>query len=122
MDRSVFRVPVAAVAAALVLALAACGSSNNGGGTTGGGTKTTSGKYASGLPVSGQKKGGTLKLLNVESTEHLDPGSAYFQIDYMVAYAVHRSLYYYKPDNSATQIPDLAAGPPQISSDGKTVT
>jgi peptide/nickel transport system substrate-binding protein len=122
MDRSVFRVPVAAVAAALVLALAACGSSNNGGGTTGGGTKTTSGKYASGLPVSGQKKGGTLKLVNVESTEHLDPGSAYFQIDYMVVFAVHRSLYYYKPDNATTAIPDLADGPPQISSDGKTVT
>jgi peptide/nickel transport system substrate-binding protein len=123
MVRSVFRVPVAAMAAALVLVLAACGSSNNGGGgTTAKSSSASSGKYNAAVPVSGQKKGGTIKVLSYESFDHLDPGTAYFQLDYPVLYAVHRSLYYYKPDDSTTPIPDLAEGAPQVSSDGRTVT
>jgi peptide/nickel transport system substrate-binding protein len=70
-----------------------------------------------------QQKGGTLNLVSNEGWEHLDPGQSYFQIDYVVVYATQRPLYSFKPDNGGSQaVPDLAAAPPQISKDGKTVT
>ena len=41
-------------------------------------------------------------VLNESSTsedfEHLDPGQAYFQLDYEIMYATQRSLYSYKPN------------------------
>ncbi len=123
MVRSTVRLIATLMAGALLLAVAACGSDDNGGGTTGGGTTTaSSGKYNAALPVDGQKKGGTIKFLSVESFQHLDPGTAYFQLDYMVDFAVHRSLYYYNPADSVKPIPDLAEGDPQVSSDGRTIT
>ena len=121
--------PLALVAA---LALAACGGSNSdkndGGGTTAkkGGSSSqapASGENAGGANVSasqGQQKGGTLKVVSAEGWQHLDPGQSYFQIDYLVMYAVHRPLYSFDPSSKLT--PDLAAGPAQISPDGKTVT
>src|SRR4051794_36148235 len=99
------------------LALAACGSSsddNSSGSNNGGGASIT--------PQSGQEKGGTLKVQSVEGFEHLDPGSSYFQLDYMVVYATQRPLYSFKPDDFKDAAADLAAGPPQISSDEKTIT
>lgn len=108
------------------VALGACGSNNSS--TSSAGSSTTSSgsgsstKYASGLPSSDQKKGGTLKVLSVESFQHLDPGTAYFQLDYSVVFATHRSLYYYNPGDSTKPVPDLADGEPQVSADGKTLT
>jgi peptide/nickel transport system substrate-binding protein len=114
---------VAAGAAVFV----ACGSSGNGGSTS-----TTSSKGASapgrikGLTNiaanQGQTKGGTLKIVSAEAWQHLDPGESYFQIDYLVEYAIHRPLYSFKPDNNQVLVPDLAEGQPEISADGKTVT
>jgi len=121
--------PLALVAA---LALAACGGSNSdnndGGGTTAkkGGSSSqapASGENAGGANVSasqGQQKGGTLKVVSAEGWQHLDPGQSYFQIDYLVMYAVHRPLYSFDPSSKLT--PDLAAAPAEISPDGKTVT
>jgi peptide/nickel transport system substrate-binding protein len=125
MVRSTVRLIATLMAGALLLAVAACGS--NGGGSSSSNKSSTSssasaGKYNAAVPVEGQKKGGTIKFLSVESFQHLDPGTAYFQLDYMVDFAVHRSLYYYNPDNSTKPSPDLAEGAPQVSSDGKTVT
>ena len=57
----------------------------------------------------GQQKGGTLKVVSAEGWQHLDPGQSYFQIDYLVMYAVHRPLYSFDPSSKLT--PDLAAGP-----------
>ena len=37
--------------------------------------------------LTGGKRGGTLKVLNNEDFEHLDPGQTYFSIDYEVMYA-----------------------------------
>jgi peptide/nickel transport system substrate-binding protein len=116
-----------------MLALAACGGSNssssNSGstgktgnsGSTGnsGGTSENGGAANVGISQ-GQKKGGTLNVVSAEGWEHLDPGQSYFQIDYLVVYATQRPLYSFTPNSKMT--PDLAAGPPQISSDGKTVT
>jgi peptide/nickel transport system substrate-binding protein len=120
--------PLALVAA---LALAACGGSNsdkNDGGTA----PKKSGSSGQQAPAAGtggaanvaasqgQKKGGTLNVVSAEGWQHLDPGESYFQIDYLVQYAVHRPLYSYDPSSKLT--PDLAEGPADISSDGKTVT
>jgi peptide/nickel transport system substrate-binding protein len=118
------RVAALACAGVLALALGACGGDDNAGDGAGTspGSSTTSAGYNSGLPSDSQKKGGTLRLLSAEAFQHPDPGQAYFQLDYMFVYAVHRPLYYYEPSNSAKPIPDLADGEPEISADGKTVT
>lgn len=109
-------------AAAATLALGACGSSSTDKATSTSSAGTTSQGFDAALPVDGQKKGGTLKLLSTESFSHLDPGAAYFQLDFMINFATHSSLYYYKPEDPKHPIPALAAGPPQIAADNKTVT
>ncbi len=107
-----------ALAAALALALAACGSSSS----------SSSSVSASGIqspktqPQSGGKRGGTLTVLNHDDFESIDPGRAYFSIDYEAIYATQRPLYSYKPNTFAAPSPDLASGPAEISSDGKTIT
>jgi peptide/nickel transport system substrate-binding protein len=105
----------ALLASGCALALAACGG--------GGGGK---GKFGDGLPQPGQKRGGTITLLSSESFVSMDPGSSYFQLDYEVVYDTHRLLYSWLPDKAPTApgqpAPDLAAGPPRISPDRKTVT
>jgi peptide/nickel transport system substrate-binding protein len=128
------RPALALLAATAMLAVAACGGSNNSSsnsgssgkktgssGSTGNSGGTSSNGGAANVAISqGQKKGGTLNMVSAEAWEHLDPGQSYFQIDYLVVYATQRPLYSFTPDSKMT--PDLAAGPPQISSDGKTVT
>jgi peptide/nickel transport system substrate-binding protein len=120
--------PLALVAA---LALAACGGSNsdkNEGGSTpakpsgssGQAPQTGEGGAANVAASQGQKKGGTLNIVSAEAWQHLDPGESYFQIDYLVQYAVHRPLYSFDPSSKLQ--PDLAAAPADISEDGKTVT
>jgi len=107
------RLLAAAFPAAVALALGACGNSGS----------STSGKVGQpGLPVPGQKKGGTLKVLSNESFQHLDPGQAYFQLDYQALSPTQRQLYAYRPDNSKKPVPDLAVGDPKISDGGRTVT
>jgi len=120
--------PLALVAA---LALAACGGSNSdndkGGGSapkkSGSSGQTSASGEGGAANVSasqGQQKGGTLKVVSADGWEHLDPGQAYFQLDFLVMYAVHRPLYSFDPSSKLT--PDVAAAPAQISPDGKTVT
>src|SRR5690349_9825566 len=110
----------------VALAATACGGSNNTSGTapdtkTGGTAKTSSANGYANVDISqGQQKGGTLHVVSAEGWEHLDPGESYFQIDYLVVLATQRPLYSFTPDSKL--VPDLAAGPPQISSDGKKVT
>ena len=53
--------------------------------------------------------------------ENLDPGTAYYSLDYEVVYATQRPLYSNAPA-SVQPSPDLAAGPALISPDGRTVT
>jgi peptide/nickel transport system substrate-binding protein len=104
-------------------AIAACGSSGGGGSSSsGGGAPNTSAGLANVKPVGGQARGGTLNVVSAEGWEHLDPGQSYFQIDYVVVYSTQRPLYSFRPDNAKQVVPDLAAGPPKISADGKTVT
>ena len=120
--------PVALVGGALVLpalGLTACSSSGAAGGS---GVHSSAIKAPPGVQTplsesqSGGTRGGTLTVLNHGDFEHLDPGQAYFSIDYEAMYATQRPLYSYKPNTFASPSPDLASGSPQISSDRKTVT
>ncbi|HEX6458870.1 MAG TPA: ABC transporter substrate-binding protein [Thermoleophilaceae bacterium] len=123
--------PAALAVGATALAVAACGSGGGSSSSSGGGNAGTAQSngaaagFTGGANIAvkqGQTKGGTLNLISAEGWEHLDPGQSYFQIDYNVVYATQRPLYGYMPDNGKKVVPDLAAGPPQISKDGKTVT
>jgi peptide/nickel transport system substrate-binding protein len=112
-------IPIVVAAAAAAVALAACGGGNKTSSTSAGAAPSFKG--ANVAVNQGQKKGGTLNVVSNEAWEHLDPGQSYFQIDYLAVYATQRPLYSFRPDQK-TPTPDLAAGPPQISADGKTVT
>ena len=68
------------------------------------------------------KRGGKLTVLASADVDYLDPGQTYYTFGYMVQYAVNRTLYSFKPDNSEKPVPDLATGPPEISADNKTIT
>lgn len=73
-------------------------------------------------PGGGGSGGGTLQVLQHEDFQHLDPGQAYFTLDYPVAYATQRPLYSFAPGTTTQLTPDLADSPPTISADGRTVT
>ena len=68
-----------------------------------------------------RKKGGTLKLISAGDVDSVDPGQTYYSFGWQILTAVHRTLYTV-PANATKTIPDLAAGPPKISADGKTIT
>ena len=68
------------------------------------------------------KKGGTLTMLSNGDIDWVDPGQTYYQFGFQVAYAVHRTLYSFKPDNPSEPVPDLASAPPQVSDDQKSIT
>ncbi|MEA2299418.1 MAG: peptide/nickel transport system substrate-binding protein [Solirubrobacteraceae bacterium] len=106
------------VAVVLAAALAACGSSK----TTTSGAATANSNPANANNGAGGKRGGILKVVTNEDAQHLDPGLAYFTIDYEYTYATQRPLFSYKPNDQTNPVADLAAGPPQISADNKTVT
>jgi peptide/nickel transport system substrate-binding protein len=103
-----------ALAGVLSLALGACGSSSSTGSAGVQSPKTQ--------PQSGGKRGGTLTVLNHEDFEQIDPGIAYFAIDYEAVYATQRPLYSYRPNTFSAPSPDLASGPGEISSNGETIT
>ena len=129
--KSIRSVAAAALVAGLALLLAACGSSNSSSSSSGGGSSNSSNSASAALSTGGYKSpltepetgktGGTLTVLQETDFEHLDPGIAYFSVDYAVVFATQRPLYSQKP-NEDTETPDLAEGMPEISSDGKTVT
>jgi peptide/nickel transport system substrate-binding protein len=111
----------AVLAGALALGLAACGSSSS----VSGGSGIT---VAKGIQTpqteaqSGGKRGGTLTVLNQTDFEQIDPGLAYYNIDYEVVYATQRPLYSYKPNTFSEPSPDMASEAAQISDAGKTIT
>src|SRR5436190_3015785 len=99
------------------LVVAGCGS-GGGGGTTG---TTASNGAPAGLQPKAGKRGGSVTLLSSTDVDYLDPGHTYYTVGYTVLYATQRPLYSVKPGET-NETPDLAAGPPQISPDDKTVT
>ena len=127
--RSIRSVAAAALVAGLALLLAACGSSSTTSTTSSSSSPASSasaalstGGYKSPLTEAETgKRGGALTVLQEIDFEHLDPGIAYFSVDYAVVFATQRPLYSQKP-NSTEATPDMAEGAPEVSSDGKTVT
>jgi peptide/nickel transport system substrate-binding protein len=123
--RSIRTLAAVVFAAGLALLLAACGSSSTSttGTTASASSALSTGGYKSPLtePLTGGKRGGSLQVLQEIDFEHLDPGIAYFSVDYAVVFATQRPLYSQKP-NSTEPTPDMAEGQPEISNGGKTVT
>ena len=125
--RSIRTVAVLAAVAVLAVVLAACGSSSSKTSTSsssGGSGSVSTGGYKSPEtePLTGGKRGGTLQVLDETDFEHIDPGIAYYSLDYEVVYATQSTLYMDKPNTASEPSPLLAEGPPEISSDSKTVT
>ena len=131
--RSIRSVAAIALVAVMGLVLAACGSSSSSSSSTG--SSGTSGSTAAAgslntapyqnpttQSLTGGKKGGTLQVLDETDFEHIDPGIAYYSLDYEVVFATQRPLYSNKPNTSTEASPDMAEGPPVISADSKTVT
>lgn len=104
---------LASVLAALVFTVAACGGDDDAG---------TSADTSQSTEVKEGKQGGKLTYLAAADVDYIDPGQVYYTFGYMVHYAVNRTLYSFKPDDSKTPVEDLAAGPPEISPDNKTIT
>jgi peptide/nickel transport system substrate-binding protein len=116
-------VPAGLAAGVLALGLAACSSSSSSDSADGAKAQVPAGiQTPLTQPQSGGKRGGTLTVLDHEDFEHLDPGEAYFSLDYEIVDVVQRPLYSNRPNTLSSPIPDVASGPPQISSDGKTIT
>jgi peptide/nickel transport system substrate-binding protein len=72
-------------------------------------------------PAAG-KRGGKLTVLSAADVDFLDPGKTYYVYAIGIVHALHRGLYAYLPDDTKKPVPDLAAGDPEISPDGRTVT
>ncbi len=113
---------LAALCALAGLVLAGCGSSSGPVGTGGAVGVPKGVQTPLTQPQSGGRHGGTLTVLNHEDFESLDPGEAYFALDYEIVDATQRPLYSNRPNTFAAPIPDMASAPAEISSDAKTVT
>lgn len=115
MPRTVVRtLLVGVLCMAAALSLAACGSGDSGG--------TDASTTATADDGAGGRRGGTLRILTEEDVTDLDPGRTYFSLDLMVLSATQRPLYRYEPGDPERMVPDLAAGDPQVSADGRTLT
>jgi peptide/nickel transport system substrate-binding protein len=114
---------LAVVAAALTVALAACGSSSSSSsGTVTGGSVPSGVKTPADESLTGGKRGGVLNEVQSEDFEHLDPGQAYFQLDYQITNSTQRSLFSYKPNTFSEASPDLAEGPAKLTDGNKLIT
>lgn len=130
MHRSHLRFLLVSMLAVLALVVAACGGDDNDSSSSSGGS-TTAKKSDAAAPggtdntkaaeVEG-KKGGSITMLAGSDVDFLDPGRSYFTQGYMVIYPTQRTLYSFKPQDSAKPVPDLAEGEPEISADKKTIT
>lgn len=67
-------------------------------------------------------RGGTLNVLGVSDTDFLDPNISYYSVGYAMLREFSRQLYTYSgaEGHQTDVVPDLAAGPPEISADGRT--
>ena len=118
MTRSQLRLLLASVVAALALVVSACGGDDSDSGSSG----SSGGGNAAQQETGAGKTGGVLKQLGGTDVDYLDPGHTYFTAGYQFAYATHRPLYSFKPDDAKDPVPDLAADKPQVSEDLKSVT
>lgn len=128
-----------AITGLLAVGISACGSSSSSSSSSssGGGSSSTSsggqslplkaGENPVGQQLYGKKKGGTLTVLSSGDFQHLDPGAAYYALDYSLIQATNRPLFSYMPNNAQSVSADLATTLPTtanggITDGGKTVT
>jgi peptide/nickel transport system substrate-binding protein len=120
-----------AVTGLLAVGVAACGSSGSSSSSSGGGQSSgnsgapkslplKAGENPAGQQLYGKKKGGTLTVLSNGDFEHLDPGQAYYALDYTVVQATDRPLFAYAPNSASTLRPDLATAIPTVANGGIT--
>jgi peptide/nickel transport system substrate-binding protein len=112
----------ALAAVALAILASGCGSHDHSSAATAHGTATpAAGTFAS--PAEG-RRGGHLIVLNNGDVDSLDPGVTYYGPGWQILYATNRTLYSFKagPIAHGQPEPDIASGPPQISSDARTIT
>jgi peptide/nickel transport system substrate-binding protein len=102
-----------AVASVLALAVAGCGGDDSG---------SEQPAQSNNAAPKEAKKGGDLTVLYAGDVDNIDPGITYYQYGFLVAYATQRPLYSFKPEDAIKPEPDLAEGPPEIASDGKSLT
>ncbi len=120
----------AAVTGLLAVGVAACGSSGSSKSASGGGASSSAagpkslplkaGENPTSEQLTGKKKGGTLTVLSNGDFEHLDPGEAYYALDYAVVQATDRPLFAYAPNSASTLRPDLATTIPTVANGGIT--
>ena len=135
MRRSPRSLAAFAVTGLLAVGVAACGSSSSSsssGAAQSSGSGTTAiplkpGENPVGQTLTGKKKGGTLTVYSSGDFQHLDPGQAYYALDYTLIQATNRPLFSYPPNSADTVRPDLATAIPTtsnggITDGGKTVT
>ena len=113
---------VCGLLAVLPLGLTACGSSRS---------KTASGSDISQQPAKypprvtapvDAKRGGTLTVIANGDVDNIDPGIAYAAPTYMIVLATDSPLMGWPPGDTSAPVPLLAARPPTVSADGKTIT
>ncbi len=68
------------------------------------------------------ERGGTLTVVSLEGSPDLDPARINDVYGTMIARAVDRTPYTFRPDRNGGLEPDLAEGTPEISDDSKQVT
>jgi len=108
----------------LAFVVAACGGDDNKSSSSSSSSspKKSAGNDNNSAAEAQGKKGGKITMLAGSDVDYLDPGHTYFTQGYMVVYPTQRTLYSFKPQDSAKPVPDLAEGDPQVSSDKKTIT
>jgi peptide/nickel transport system substrate-binding protein len=129
-----------AIAIVLAVGISACGGSSSSSSSSGGGSGTSTssspaikgpplkaGENPAGQVLYGKKKGGVLNVVSNGDFEHLDPGSAYYALDYSIIQATARPLFSFPPNSVNVLRPDLATVIPTtanggITDGGKTVT
>jgi peptide/nickel transport system substrate-binding protein len=126
MHRSRLRFLLAGTLALLALFVAACGGNDSSSSSSTSASKPAAASNpgtdnTKAAEVAG-KKGGKITMLAGSDVDFLDPGHTYFTQGYMVVYPTQRTLYSFKPQDSAKPVPDLAASDPEVSADKKTIT
>jgi peptide/nickel transport system substrate-binding protein len=123
--RSTSRALSVAVAAGLTVLMTACGG-GGGGGTEPSGDPGAEFNAGSNEVVNpSDAKGGTLRIVSADDWDSVDPGNTYYAYSWDFARLYGRALMMFKSapgKDGLTVVPDLAAGPGQVSDDGRTWT
>jgi hypothetical protein len=120
-----------AITMLLAVALAACGGSSSSSKSSGSGASPSAGAAIKPPPLkpgenpateqlTGKKKGGVLNVVSNGDFEHLDPGSAYYALDYSIVQSTDRPLFSFPPNSANVLRPDLATAIPTLSNGGIT--